>query len=174
MNHLKVLDGYLLINSNSMSTFFFRFYQFQWLVRFFEHVFWPIFMICYTLCNSFFRNINTLQSFTIYHSIISHSLVLLSSTMCFHRWSFIQKGYSRMLGIVWTVNGDSATLQRSIIWQELRVVCLGVRLTIKVSFTLERKQILPQPSFPLHLFLLLPQSSCVVCLILDLVLGLIN
>lgn len=33
--------------------------------------------------------INTLQSFTISHSIISQSLVLLSSTMCFHRWPFI-------------------------------------------------------------------------------------
>jgi len=93
--------------------------------------------------------INTLQTFTISHIIISHSHLLLpSTTMCFHRWPFIKRGYFGNSGIVLTVNTDGAALQRSLVYLSVRLVCLDARLPIKVFFALERKQTLPQSPFP--------------------------
>jgi len=115
------------------------------------------FMDHYALCthSSQIPSINIHQSFTISHFIILHFLLLFSSTMCFHCWPFIRKGYSSILGIVWTIKGHGAALQ-------ICTICLGVWLDIKVSIVLERKQILPQAhsltilfSFLLHL--LVPQ-----------------
>jgi hypothetical protein len=94
----------------------------------------------YTLCthSSQVLSINTPQSFTIFHSMISHSLILLSFYNVFSTLAFHTR----------TIKSDGAAPQICNITQGLKAVCLGARLTIRVSFSLERKQTLPQPPSP--------------------------
>ena len=54
-----------------------------------------------------------------------------STTMCFHRWPFIERGlFGKASGVIWSVNRVGVSLN-------LRLVCLGVMLTIMVSCSLE-------------------------------------
>jgi len=83
---------------------------------------------------NFFLHIYSLQTFTFLTS--SHPLLLfLLCTMCFHRWSFIKRGYTVCLGVMLVCLGA-------------RLVCLGTRLTIKVSFGLETN-LTPIASLPI-------------------------
>jgi hypothetical protein len=115
-------------------------------------------MIRYTICTILhkFIFINIHQFFTISHSIISHSLFLFSSTMCFYHWTFIQEGYSRFLGIECMGKRHGGTMQICTICLGVKLTYLDVWLTIKVYFALERKKKLTPASFPLHLLLFPP------------------
>jgi len=116
-------------------------------------------MSSYTLCNTIFTNFpyKYLSNLHHLHTIISDYLLLLpSTTTCFHRWPFIKRGNFGNSGIVWTVNGNGGVLQRSTICLDVKLICLDARLTIKVSFALERTLTLPQPPIPHHPFLLPP------------------
>ena len=118
----------------------------------------------YALILHKFPFINTHKSFRISHSTISHSLILLCSTMCFHRLPFIRKGYSNILEIVWMIKDDGATLQIGTIFLGVRLICLDVRLTIKVSFALERKQTIPHHPFPSIFLSFSPHRFNIRCL----------
>ena len=56
---------------------------------------------------------------------------LPSTTMCFHHWPFIETClFGNPSGVIWSVNREGVSLC-------LRLVCLGVSLTIMVSCSLE-------------------------------------
>jgi len=94
------LDGYLLNKNNPLNTIFTRFLTGQTI----HHTLFDPHLCIVTLYELFLHNffsIITYQSSTFSHSIISLSLLLFSSAMCFCHWPFIQKGYYNFLGIVW-------------------------------------------------------------------------
>jgi hypothetical protein len=67
--------------------------------------------------------------------------------MCFHRWPFIERGlFENFRDFMNGQCGDDNTLQRSAVCLGVMLVCLDVRLTIKVSFALYKKHTLPQQS----------------------------
>ena len=70
-----------------------------------------------------------------------------STTMCFHRWPFIERGlFGNPSGVIWSVNRVGVSLN-------LRLVCLGVMLTIMVSCSLEAPV---PPLFPLQQIFFFP------------------
>jgi len=110
-------------------------------------------MSSYTLCNTILTNflyiLNTLKPSS-FLTQSSHTLLLLpSTTMCFHSWPFIKRSYFGNSRIVWTVKVDGVALQRSTICLGV-LVCLDARLTIKVSYAIERKQTLPHTPHHTH------------------------
>ena len=114
-----------------------------------------------------------LPTFTISHTIISHSLLLfLLQQQCVFIAGHSYKEFSlKISGIIWTFNGDGITLQRSTVCLGVMLVCLGARLTINVSFAINKKHTLAQspspppsispspPPYPRQeTYLILPQS----------------
>lgn len=97
--------------------------------------FWPIIKNHCPLCNPFFKNFHNKYPLNL-HNFSSHHLTLslhLSSTkMCFHCWSVLWK-----FRIVWIINKNGVTLQRSIIYLDGTLVYLGVRLTFKVFLPIQ-------------------------------------
>jgi len=56
---------------------------------------------------------------------------LPSTTMCYHRWPFIERGlFGNPSRVIWSVNMEGVSLG-------MRLVCLDVSLTIMVSCSLE-------------------------------------
>jgi len=86
--------------------------------------------------HSFFTNppINIHHSFTNSH-FISRSLILFSSTTCFRCYPFLWKGYYNIIGTVLMIKRLGATLHIGIICLGVRLICLDVRLPIKVLFS---------------------------------------
>jgi len=125
--------------------------------------FWTPCMNHYSLFNLFFT-IFPYKYPSISQTIILHSLLLqflLQQCVSIVGLSY-KKNYFENSGIVWMVIGDGATVKRSAVCLRVRLVCLSVKLTIKISFALEWKQTLPQPLpppslsppssiFPIHL-----------------------
>jgi len=111
-------------------------------------------MVCYTLCTILhkFHPINTHLSFIISHFIISHSLLLFSSTMCFHHWPFTHKCYSSVLVVVWMEKRHRATMQICTIYMGVRLSYLGVKLIIKVSFPYKGNKHYPSLILPPFFF----------------------
>jgi len=123
-----------------------------------ENVFlwiWPVVNLKNVFLHVFFDYFNgfsTLPSY-IYHPspppFLTQTSPTLSSTsfynhvfssLAFHR----RRSLWKFLGIVWTVNEDGTALQRSVVHLGvmlaslgMRLVCLGARLTIMVSCSLE-------------------------------------
>jgi len=100
------------------------------------------------LCDTNFpyKYTSILHIFSFHHLIFSSYLFFYNvlPPLTFHT-----KSYSSVLGIVWMGKRHGATLQ-------IYTICLSVRLTIKISFALEKKQTLPQPPsssiFLYHMF----------------------
>ena len=62
---------------------------------------------------------------------LTPSSPLPSTTMCFHRWPFINRGlFGNPSKVIWSVNREGISLG-------MRLVCLGVSSTIMVSCSLE-------------------------------------
>jgi len=112
----------------------------------FLHIFtWFLTTFSVVITYVIFPPINIIPTFT----IISHPLLLfLLQQQCFSILGLSEKETSLKISrIVWTVNGDGNTLQRS-------AVCLGARFTIKVSIALDKKRTLLSPLLFQPIFLL--------------------
>ena len=66
----------------------------------------------------------------------------------------------KFLGIVRMVNGNDNTLQRSAVYLDVMLVHVSARLTIKVSFDLDKKHTLPQSPSPSPFIHPFPSSPC--------------
>lgn len=116
------------------------------------------FFIVFSIVKTYLRHSpykypSNLHHFSHHHLTLSYSPHLPYTTMCFHRWHFIKRCYFGNSRIVWTGNGEDNALQRSTVCLSVRLVCLGARFTIMVSFTLKRKQTILMPPPPLNLSL---------------------
>jgi len=108
-------------------TFFKRF----WMVVKSKTVFLHVFLIVIMASLTFFNPppINSLHFLKNSHTFFF--LLFSSPTMCFHRWSFIERGlFENPSGVIWSVKKEGVSLG-------VRLVCLGVILTIMVSCYLE-------------------------------------
>jgi len=100
---------------------------FSTVIMAFKHVFGPSLPI------------NMLQMFTISHTLFSSSH-FPSTTICFHRWPFIERGlFGNPSWVICSVNREGVSLG-------MRLVCLSVSLTIMVSCSLEAPVPLCLPS----------------------------